>query len=251
MSSLKKHKVWLLIAFLCTLAAILGIGIFKKQSDTSMKAGQVIGATGTVNTHATQSANPENYQTYLMMGLCVQIDNKNGYGPEPTNAENNAVSFYKDWIPSAGNSDNAFYVLPTGQGTLDSNNSQDIVRYAWYDSSQDKLLYYNNDWNNAVVGLDKSKVNYAGGIFKPKLKELYTQEGGGMAVLANWETIFNDPSYIEKSIQQWRYFAGVGNEGGVETRIVDYMGTGGLDLNNISGWTTVGKKAAVFLKELF
>lgn len=234
-------KKWLLTGIFAAVAVLLGLSFYLKKAGIAFENSSVIGETGYIDI-SVPSDGTHNSETYYCMGLVVQVDNKKGYTPSSTDAGYNAVEFYKDWQPSLGTSDMGFFVLPQNS-TLDNRNTEDMIAYAWYDSSSTKMNYYKDSpWNKAVVGLKKTPVNHAGGIFKPKLKEIFDKDG--TKGLLQWETLFSDPSYIEESIKQWRYFAGDGKTTATETRIRQYMGIEHLDINNISSWSSQDREDA-------
>ena len=236
----KASRLWLLAAFFCVIGILLGV--YSKYYFDSKEVyydGLNIGESGLTfvtppSTGSGAWAVPSGtIVPYTELGVAVMVDNHEGYSPEGTNAGYNAVKWYKDWMPTVADSDNAFYVYP-GTSGVDLSGYDNGLQYGAYDAASGTLVAsHNEDYGNAVIH-KVGAANTAGGVFKPKLKELFHQ--GGMTALASWETVFTDPSYVTKAQQQWKYFVGA-NAVGIETRIRDYMGIGSYDLNNIAGWT--------------
>lgn len=251
----KFNKKYVFVALFFVMTVLIGLLFTIKTGKNHIDKKLAIGTTASLNLNKDTSQGGVSDVGVIESGvLCVTIDNKKGYAPASTNAENAAVKYYKDWLPSLGYTDNGFMVLPTssalggGASTQPFDNNignRDQLSYGWYDASSRQFKYFQgDDWNYAIVGYGLEPKNVEEGIFRAKLTETF--QSGGMSALTNWKTLFadNEATYTIQSQQLWRHFAGTGLEGGVEDRIAQYMKLDGLDLNDIGSWTAEEKEKA-------
>lgn len=253
---LKSNKKYVYVAFFLSIILLIFFGVILTKKN-EIKEDSTVGRVASLDLKKTTGKDDgvsHDFGTIESTLLCVTIDDNKGYAPESKNAEFNAVQYYKDWLPTIGNTKGGFYVLPTtaalGGGAdyvdLDSNiDNENQLYYAWYNPSSRKLEYYEGgDWNKAIVGYGKTPDAHSGGVFR----ELLTNEfhSNGMAGLMKWETLLkgNEEAYKEQSQSVWRYFAGDGISGGTDDRIREYMALGDLDLNDIGSWTAEQKERA-------
>lgn len=251
----KLNKKYILVSLFFVIAVLIGLSFTVKSGKQQISKNSVVGTIKKLDLYKDDSKGGVSDIGVIESGtLCVTIDNKKGYAPASTNAANSAVKYYKDWLPSLGYTDNGFMVLPTssslggGASTQPFDNNitnRDQLCYGWYDTSSRDFVYRKGDgWNYAIVGYGLEPQNVENGIFRDKLTEAF--HNGGMGALTNWKTLFADSeaAYTLQSQQLWRHFAGTGLDGGVETRIAQYMKLDGLDLNDIGSWTSEEKEKA-------
>lgn len=250
----KTSKKLLIAAFFCVIGVLLGMFAKYYSEHKEVYYGLEVGSTGSIGTiplTGPSSVSSMTFSTVNSVALMVTIDRQDGYSLKGENGAKEAVKFYKDYLPTAGDMNTpSFYVIPQyhlmgGNVPIEEATVHNGIPsyYGWYDSSSRNLCWqYGTDLNNAHIGWNLEPANVPGGVFRQSLTEKFN--AGGMEELKKWPDFYKDDEYKVKCQQLWRYFAGPGTGEGVEQRIREYMGVQDLDMDKVSDWTDEQREAA-------